>query len=796
MQFFFVSTDRTVAMPIGFCITTGVTAQWLVDRFLEIIRLFSPQVEITWGSTDGFAGSRTFVNLMRQSHPKYRHIFDYVHVVKLLRNALLAIWIKTPDCPTGFCIRTLTELTEKDPKFRSLISKEDLLPQDKMDLDPVLLLMSAPVLNYLKCHADPTVRAIHDYLYHMNLVYNSISDNSRSLDQKRTDIAKACSYFRTSRTFAPNSISSDVMFHLDTIQEFLQHFEGFGAAQTAEGEQSSTSAPTFTSHYGTNVVENFFSHIRRKCRYPNLFEYSYTYQSAVIELIKRNCTDETFPFLKTGRIGKKYNNNDLEFELADIELASKASRAAEKQSFEANMGTEHDKLACVALAEKYKCSRKILLIREVTMKGNPFLVNRVRADCPIQGCTRVLGYVYPHSMTTHIRTRHADVASTEKEATELTRQAFSAAKEKEAQQSEEPDEPLDDSFEIQFDNLPDDELPSIMPPTGSCSHHLLPRLIYRLKHDLSFTPVGSSANDTTFDLSKATVIVWDTETNGFLSKERHTYITNISLQELDGDPESSAASFTAFVGLPDGVHIPQAVRDKIPITEELLVEKQAKLFKEVVQDLMAFLRKYESVILVAHNSKSFDEHVLRREFSHNRVDVPASWRFLDSKPMLKQWNSDLPKGQFTVENLYINLCDSSGFNAHLAREDTVALTKVIRATTQKRFQSSTASQFVKKWFWVSTGMDQPQITEYLKSTNDNKQSPAIQEQPATNTRKPTTSTKQKLFTCTHCASTYSSQGWLDNHVRRVHAGDVQQPKKRKASCSEVPTKKLCLVQEV
>lgn len=113
----------------------------------------------------------------------------------------------------------------------------------------------------------------------------------------------------------------------------------------------------------------------------------------------------------------------------------------------------------------------------------------------------------------------------------------------------------------------------------------------------------------------------------------------ISFQVLDGDLDAPTDSFTAFVGLPTGVTIPSHVLEKVNITEAMLAGK--KLFKEMATEMMEFLSKFESVILVAHNSSNFDEKVLREEFKNNNMKIPTEWRFLDSRPFLKEWNQDI-----------------------------------------------------------------------------------------------------------------------------------------------------------
>ena len=59
---------------------------------------------------------------------------------------------------------------------------------------------------------------------------------------------------------------------------------------------------------GTIVVENFFSTVRSKCRYPNLWEYAVFSRRALFELIKNNADDYLFIGPKKGQDQwKKYS---------------------------------------------------------------------------------------------------------------------------------------------------------------------------------------------------------------------------------------------------------------------------------------------------------------------------------------------------------------------------------------------------------------------------------------------------------------------------------------------------------
>ncbi len=112
MQVFLVSTDSNITIPLGYYPTKSVTGEWLSEKFQSLISSFSKcGAEIHWTSTDGFAQSKEFrENMMKWSKEQnrtYYHIYDYVHVLKNIRNMLLNRVIQSQSSKEGFSIKTL-----------------------------------------------------------------------------------------------------------------------------------------------------------------------------------------------------------------------------------------------------------------------------------------------------------------------------------------------------------------------------------------------------------------------------------------------------------------------------------------------------------------------------------------------------------------------------------------------------------------------------------------------------------------------------------------------------------------
>lgn len=50
---------------------------------MEVFKKYN--IDIRVGISDGFQGVLSFIELMKKKFPNYLHIFDYPHVVKLIR---------------------------------------------------------------------------------------------------------------------------------------------------------------------------------------------------------------------------------------------------------------------------------------------------------------------------------------------------------------------------------------------------------------------------------------------------------------------------------------------------------------------------------------------------------------------------------------------------------------------------------------------------------------------------------------------------------------------------------------
>eukprot|EP00734_Pompholyxophrys_sp_LG126_P000362 Pompholyxophrys_sp_v1_NODE_133_length_1678_cov_1.174877.p2 type:complete len:252 gc:universal NODE_133_length_1678_cov_1.174877:781-26(-) len=196
-----------------------------------------------------------------------------------------------------------------------------------------------------------------------------------------------------------------------------------------------------TSIFGTNIVENFFSIIRRKVRYPNLMDYSWIFHRALMELIKHHSADFCFKYSDgTRKMGKKYNVQvGLSFSTADIKLWTKAEKKeTKKQKQRISRGNNEERLFLKSLCEKYKCTNKRLLIREATCKTNPTITakaqTKVSVHCPhIEVCRHMSPYKNEVSLRKHFLAKHGDIYHNEHLAKQKQEQLY---KEKRAIENE------------------------------------------------------------------------------------------------------------------------------------------------------------------------------------------------------------------------------------------------------------------------------------------------------------------------------------------------------------------------
>jgi len=299
-QVFFVASDGKTCVPVGFKGSTGITGEEAFRVFEKIARIFDEHgIRIRWGSTDGISSNKKLMALMNQKFPGYIHIFDPSHLLKNLRNDLQRMDIITPDCPEGFSMKTLYNLTlgPNGGQYHDLFG-DSLYPQDRMDVNHFKRLINPELLSLLREEKDPSVKGVLRYLQVMKQLSDGCLENYISAEEREHCFDHVIRYFveMKHREGTGARVSDNL------IEQILQTCRGMKIlAQEYES--------FIASIFGTLIVENFFSQVRGKTRYPSLYEYALYYNRAHEELVKKFADDYLYPSIQT-RKGKKYGNQE------------------------------------------------------------------------------------------------------------------------------------------------------------------------------------------------------------------------------------------------------------------------------------------------------------------------------------------------------------------------------------------------------------------------------------------------------------------------------------------------------
>src|SRR5690349_18710386 len=103
---------------------------------------------------------------------------------------------------------------------------------------------------------------------------------------------------------------------------------------------------------------------------------------------------------------RQYNNqHGIEFSMSDIPL--QIDKYTKIINREENKGTIQQQNHCIELANRHKCTKKRLLIRETTCNDDPTktkFINKPYVLCPISGCVRK--FIYRGAFCTHLLKVH------------------------------------------------------------------------------------------------------------------------------------------------------------------------------------------------------------------------------------------------------------------------------------------------------------------------------------------------------------------------------------------------------
>ena len=422
IQFFLVSADGAASVPIGFYPMVSINGNKvfaIIKPLIDMLQAGSDALQVVATASDAFPSNDALIKLLKDSGYNIVHLFDPLHLLKNMRNN---IFNRVLTCNASFGLNTLDDLlgdlTDKASRQRfTALHPNSPFPRDQMDLAPIRALLKEELVLALQAHSKQCVKELGDYLHHLRLFDLATTNNEMDNSVRFHNLDSVVAYFKTLK-----GLTSGLVHQLSTTVESLKAVHQISVDNQFEFR---------VSVLGTIVVENYFSTVRSKCRYPNLWEYAVYSRRALLELTKSNAGDYLFIGPKKGEDQwKKYGNQrGIDFSVDSIKLWSKKEKQDLADSRKATNGGSLEDLAfCQAKGREYLCKRKRMTIREIKSKDSPFTNKAkitVRVRCPVDGCHR--NYVYEGHLANHLFSKHSEKFSSIEGAQSLAHTAHEAA---------------------------------------------------------------------------------------------------------------------------------------------------------------------------------------------------------------------------------------------------------------------------------------------------------------------------------------------------------------------------------
>ncbi|EFA77506.1 hypothetical protein PPL_12108 [Heterostelium album PN500] len=350
IQFFYVSLDGTISVPIARFPTTSIT----VDQAHQCISM----------------------------------------VMKIAKESDFNIAFTSSDGWDKYLL--------EDSRFNNLIAFADIHPSDIMEWKPVKNLMNDALLEKLK--SIPEKAKLYKFLYFMRVIYENFNINEikvvgpqgtariKSIEEKVRDLSQAHQYFEATAGPITDAFKTHLKTSIESLQSLFNKFPNL---------------LKMTSILGTNVVENYFSIIRSFVLYPNVKEFCQVAEKAFIELMKKFSTDSIYKYKDT-KVSKCYNNqHGLQFNQKTIELYQ--SQRCKQQLKELPLVStlqEDEKLKLKLIVGNNKITRRKFTLRESTCKVDPTqsVFKSGHRQCKINNCNKI--YLYVNAFTNHQFNKH------------------------------------------------------------------------------------------------------------------------------------------------------------------------------------------------------------------------------------------------------------------------------------------------------------------------------------------------------------------------------------------------------
>lgn len=372
-QFFLVTLDGLFCAPVLHAGFDPVHPKdFLTECMKKIQRLVAQasgnRLQIVAGSSDGAPGSFKFAT-SQTVFPKYRHISDFSHIIKRMRNHLINSSISLPIDGeiVEFSIYTLSEVGREDEILKELLADGEIIsPQDRMEMEPVMKLLDCQIRERLQEYSTAAVKGLKEFLDFMNDFYQLFRCVDLTRECKIRESHRLLKVFQNwqqlSRNLLPIQLCEEVHFTLFNVMELLKEFPHVQINLCS---------------LSTLMVEHYFSTIRYKTKCPSMIEYCRLTKIAWLRL--QAVLAERSPFQLAKRsLSKCYNNVNLVIPYKPLMRRQNLSTGSLEDVAVQEYAEE--------LASLFKPKSSTLLLREYFFKNPPEdgnLKNRILLTCKV-----------------------------------------------------------------------------------------------------------------------------------------------------------------------------------------------------------------------------------------------------------------------------------------------------------------------------------------------------------------------------------------------------------------------------
>ncbi len=285
-------------------------------------------------------------------------------------------------------------------------------------------------------------------------------------------------------------------------------------------------------------------------------------------------------------------------------------------------------------------------------------------QCNQDNCLKI--YKYPQSLRNHLQIDHG----------------LSEAKAEEEYQQCENNFILEQTFKPNPDNLQEnyDQFLAIVEGTQEYDSHSEGDITSQFQESIPIIIHGEH--------QETAIIFWDLETT-------EINVQRANILQIVAEIPSTGASFSSFVKATERSTAKALQVHKITTEQVSTWPNWATVGEQFINWIT---QQGTTIILIAHNGTSFDQHVLKNECQRHGLLLP-DWTFIDSRDVIKQMHPGLlNKGGGKLQVLYEELIDQTSSNSfHNAMFDTRALIQVMEKIREKKQIEESLDDYIQKY---------------------------------------------------------------------------------------------------